>query len=203
MVPYIVKRQEVPMHSDYLFEAEHMRLRSYLAADDHAYIEKWIEGERTHALWSANLVPYPVTKEALNAFLEEDARTWGGCAYMAEDDDGMSVGFFVYSVNSQNNSGFLKFVVLDPAIRGKGYGTQMLRLALGYAFETTGVDFVQIKVFDVNERAIACYTKVGFRIESTAAAALQYKDEQWGRCHMVISRADFEEVIGHLCQGIE
>lgn len=165
-----------------------MRLRPYIHTKDYQYIEKWVNSENVHALWCANLIPYPMTEESLLNLLDEDARVWESSAYVAAEDNGTPIGFFAYSVNPSDNSGFLKFVILDHKLRGNGYGTQMLALALRYAFEITGVSSVQLNVFDVNHSARTCYAKVGFVEDNILENAFTYKNKRWGRCHMVISK---------------
>ena len=161
-----------------------MRLRPYLNELDYKYLEEWVNDERVHALWCANLIPYPLSKESVNAVLEKDAGKWGGYAYIVQEDDGTPAGFFCYSVNQVDNSGFLRFVVLNPRLRGKGYGTQMIKLALKYAYDITGVSSVRINVFDVNTPARKCYEKAGFTLNTVQEAVFTYQDEVWGRCCM-------------------
>lgn len=163
-----------------------MKLRVYNALTDFEFLHNWINDERTHALWSANRIPYPMISKTLQEVLEKDAQEWGGCAYVATEEDGQPFGFFVLSVNTSNNSGFLKFVIVDKEIRGKGYGTQMIELALKYAFEVVGVSFVQLNVFDVNDKAKKCYSNAGFVADSITENAFTFKNESWGRCHMVV-----------------
>ena len=54
------------------------------------------------------------------------------------------------------------WVIVDDSIRGKGYGTSMLRTGLNYAFNILGVHTVTIGVFEHNDIAHSCYKKVGF-----------------------------------------
>jgi RimJ/RimL family protein N-acetyltransferase len=49
--------------------------------------------------------------------------------------------------------------------RGRGIGQAMLRQVLALAFGELGLHRVDLGVFDFNEAAIACYSKVGFAIE--------------------------------------
>ena len=49
-----------------------VRLRPYIHSKDYDYIHSWVTDERTHALWCANLVPYPMTAEKLQEVLEKD-----------------------------------------------------------------------------------------------------------------------------------
>lgn len=165
-----------------------MRLRPYIGAKDYEYLVKWVNDERTHSLWCADLIPYPMAQDAFNDVLERDAKERECCAYVATEDDGEPVGFFVYSVNVETNEGFLRFLVVDSTKRGKGYGGRMLELAMKYAFEVTGAVSVHLNVFDVNERARKCYTKAGFIEQGITENAFTYKDESWGRCHMAAEK---------------
>ncbi len=167
-----------------------MRLRPYIHSKDYSYIHNWITDERTHALWCANLIPYPMTEEKLQDVLEKDAADGGGCAYVATADDGTLLGFFVLSVNVINNSGFLKFVIVNNEFRGKGYGAQMIKLIQRYAFEIAGVSSIQINAFDVNTSARKCYARNGFVEDSFTENALVFHDESWGRYHMAVSKVN-------------
>ncbi len=53
-------------------------------------------------------------------------------------------------------------LAIDSTLRGKGYGTSMLRTGLDYAFNILGVHTVTIGVFEHNDIAHSCYKKVGF-----------------------------------------
>ncbi|MDE7113622.1 MAG: GNAT family N-acetyltransferase, partial [Acetatifactor sp.] len=87
-----------------------------------------------------------------------------------------------------DNTGFLKFVIIDRNKRGAGYGKEMLKLAIQYAFDITGVKLVQLNVFDENIVAKHCYEKIGFIEENMTKNIFPYKNELWSRCHMVISK---------------
>ena len=165
-----------------------MRIRPYIEDKDFEYLVKWIDDEKIHALWCANLMSYPITKENLHSFLEKNAMEWTDSAYVATEDNGKVTGFFCYSVNVDDNSGFLKLIVVDREKRGAGYGKKMLQLALKYAFEITGVESVRINVFDRNAAAKHCYEKIGFVEESISKDIFPYKDETWSRCHMIIKK---------------
>lgn len=161
-----------------------MRLRPY-RKKDFIYIEKWVCDERTHAFWCANIISYPLNMEEFHAKLEKDEKEWGGCGYTFTDDIGKPIGFLIYSVNETENSGFVTFAIVDEALRGKGYGTQMMKLLLQYAYDITNVSFVKLNVFDSNVRANMCYKKVGFETISISPEAFSFEGEKWGRCLMV------------------
>ena len=165
-----------------------MRLRPYIADTDFEYIREWDSDERIHALWCAGRMPFPVTKSALNDLLNDHAVRFGDAPFVATEDDGTPVGFFCYTTDLQTNVGMLRFVMIDSSLRGKGYGREMLSLAVKYAFDIAKADAVQLNVFASNERAKKCYLSVGFTERSVTPDVFTYKDESWGRCNMIITR---------------
>jgi len=166
----------------------YMRLRPYIECRDFEYLKNWITDERTHNLWCANLIPYPLTREGMRSFLEKDAADWGGSAYVATEDDGETAGFFCYSLDLTANEGFLKCIVVNDQKRGQGYGKKMLHLALRYAFTVTGAETVQLNVFEQNATAVHCYEKIGFKVRTRSENAFSYRDEMWDRSNLVIER---------------
>ena len=164
-----------------------MRLRPY-RTKDFPYIQNWFEDSRTHALWCAGTVPFPLTQEGLQTIIAEKERDYGGCGYTFTEDDGRPVGFLIYSINEAENFGHASVIVVDSSLRGRGYGTQMLKLLLQYAFTITNVSEVRLNVFDANERAKRCYEKVGFTEKSFTPDALEFEGEIWGRYLMAAER---------------
>ena len=165
-----------------------MRLRQYIKSKDFKHLAGWIDNERDHALWCANNFPYPMTAEAFHSFLDKTMEEWAVSAFTATDDSGKMIGFFRYSINTQSNEGFLASVIMDPDLRGKGYGREMIRLALRYAFDLTGANLVQLNVFAENQNAKRCYESLGFALRSITKNAFVYKDERWSRWNMAITK---------------
>ena len=56
-------------------------------------------------------------------------------------------------------------VVLRPDCRGRGYGTEAVRLALRYAFDSMNLQRVSLRVHADNRAAIRAYEKAGFARE--------------------------------------
>ena len=51
----------------------------------------------------------------------------------------------------------------DKSYWDKGYGQEALSLLLDYAFKKLNLHTILLRVYDFNQRAIACYGKVGFK----------------------------------------
>lgn len=175
-----------------------MHLRFYNEQTDFIHIAKWIQDERTHALWCANLLSYPLSEDELRNYLVEqklkfcsqsqgevirNEKEYDG-AYVYADENEQPAGFFVYTVNEQDKSGFVRFIVVDNSLRGQGYGSDMIKELLQFARENTGVLSVRLIVFDVNAAAKRCYEKTGFVPAENQLESFSYQDEVWKRCMM-------------------
>ncbi|MEU4314169.1 GNAT family protein [Nocardia sp. NPDC024068] len=68
-------------------------------------------------------------------------------------------------------------ILLGPAGRGRGLGTEATRLLVGYGFERLGLHRISLEVYAFNPRARRVYEKVGFRAEGVLRESLRYRDE--------------------------
>ena len=165
-----------------------MRLTPCIPEKVFEVIRTWITDPRTHALWCANRFDYPLCKKNLDEVLRDIRIQSGDTPFVAVGDDGEAVGFFCYSLHPVTNEGYLKFVIVDPAVRGRGIGKAMLRLAVDYAFGISKADAVYLRVFAGNTQAVRCYESVGFTEDKTERNAFVYQDESWDLTRMVIRR---------------
>lgn len=70
------------------------------------------------------------------------------------------------NIERRNSSARLSRVLVGPiGSRGRGLGQQLVRAALGIAFDTMHLHRVDLSVFDFNQAAIACYERVRFQRE--------------------------------------
>lgn len=145
----------------------------------------WLKEERLFKMWSADKFEFPLTIEQLEDYKDQYELDEFGWIFMALDTEGIPVGHFLMrKADYQNESVHLGFIVIDPEKRNHGYGQEMVRLAVKYAFEMLGVKRVTLGVFDINPRAQHCYEKVGFTVEAYRPEALHFKDEVWGLYNM-------------------
>ncbi len=167
-----------------------MNLRQYIPSKDFDEIKNWIDDERIHAMWCAGRFEYPLEQENFEVVLKFMASQWGDTPFVVSRDDGTAAGFFCYSLNEETKEGMLKFIIVNPELRGKGVANEMLDLVSNYAFEKTGAEAVHLNVFTTNIRAKKCYQKAGFTERNVTENAFSYKDESWGRCNMIKHRED-------------
>lgn len=86
--------------------------------------------------------------------------------------DGAYLGEVVLMNHDEPNRSASLRIALGLGARGRGLGTEALRLVLAHAFGPLGLHRVSLEVFDFNTRAIRAYEKVGFRHEGRMRDAL-------------------------------
>lgn len=70
-----------------------------------------------------------------------------------------------------------RIALVGPEAFGRGYGAEATRLILAHAFETVGLNRVELQVYAFNPRARRVYERVGFVHEGTKRQALRWDDE--------------------------
>lgn len=79
-------------------------------------------------------------------------------------EEGKPIGYVcLKGINENSSSAELGIAIMERGYRGQGYGTEALKLAVGYAFDRLRLRLIGLTVFPFNERAIKAYEKVGFR----------------------------------------
>jgi RimJ/RimL family protein N-acetyltransferase len=93
--------------------------------------------------------------------------------------EGRYIGFAIIdAIEDANRRGRYRIGIENPECWGRGYGTEVTRLMLRYAFETLDLHRVDLRVAAYNTRAIRCYEKSGFRLEGVERDSF-YVDGQW------------------------
>ena len=158
-----------------------LRLRPYKACDAQI-ITKWLKSEYAFRQWSADRYEkYPITPDDMNLYYVSDKnneKIWGMTAF---DDTGI-IGHFTMRFPNDNNLEEIRlgFVIVDDKVRGRGYGREMLSLAIQYAFDFVKVKKISLGVFENNIAAIKCYESCGFqRVKLENAECYHCMGEIW------------------------
>jgi RimJ/RimL family protein N-acetyltransferase len=75
------------------------------------------------------------------------------------------------NINPRHATAELQIRIGATAVRGKGYGTEAVRLLLSHAFRDLGLQRVQLHVFANNKPAIRAYEKAGMQHEGVLRSA--------------------------------
>ncbi len=138
-----------------------MTLRPYIKTDAPTILS-WIKDRAAFRKWCADRLPvYPPQPEDMDAQYAAD----NIFPFTAIDDDGKVVGHIMLRYPDASKSIIrLGFVIVDDTKRGKGYGRQMLKLAIAKAVREFGAKKITLGVFDNNPAALHCYESVGFKV---------------------------------------
>lgn len=75
--------------------------------------------------------------------------------------------------------------------RGKGYGTEAMKLLVGHAFGVLNLRNIMLTVFDFNENAYKSYIKVGFKEFGRRKKAYYLNNQYYDTIFMEITREDW------------
>ena len=75
--------------------------------------------------------------------------------------------------------------------RNKGYGTEALKLLIGYGFDYLNLNNIMLTVYSFNEGAINCYKKVGFKEFGKRRKAVMLKNKRYDIIYMDIIREEY------------
>ncbi len=79
-----------------------------------------------------------------------------------EDSDAQTILSWCRNLGETIDELRFGFVIVNPVLRGRGYGKSMLQQGLKYAFSTCGASKASLGVFENNESAYYCYKAAGF-----------------------------------------
>lgn len=82
---------------------------------------------------------------------------------MVLNDDTLIGNISLMNVNEIDGTATIGLFIGEKDNRGKGYGSEALKLILNFGFNVLRLHNIKLDVFDFNENAIACYKKVGFK----------------------------------------
>lgn len=82
-------------------------------------------------------------------------------------------------VDLRNRCAEYVVAIHEPDARGRGYGTEVTRLVLDFAFQSVGLHSVYLAVFAFNHGARRAYEKAGFSVCGRRRAALLLDGRYW------------------------
>ena len=137
-----------------------LKLRPYKSCDAQA-IAKWVQDKDVFVKWGGERFgDHPVSAETIDQKYRQEN---GDCAepdnfypWTAFDGDRIVGHFIMRYINGDKKLLRFGWVVVDSTARGRGYGAEMLRLGLRYAFDFLGAEKVGIGVFKNNAPAPFC-----------------------------------------------
>jgi len=120
---------------------------------------------------------------------------------LVEDDRPIGRGV-LFGLDFVNRTGELGLFIGDPSCWGRGLGREAVTLLLDYAFSLLNLNSIMLGAFAFNERALACYSSVGFREIGRRRAARVIAGRTYDAVLMDMLAADFQSpFVARLMQG--
>ena len=123
--------------------------------------------------------------------LEEMASEGHNFAIVLNDSNTLIGNISLMDVDGIHRSATVGLFIGEAEKRGKGYGTEALRLIVGYGFKILNLHNIMLLVHSDNEQGYACYKKAGFK-EFGRRRESQFKNGRYvDDIYMEILDADF------------
>ena len=119
---------------------------------------------------------------------EPGAYTW------AVEHDRHCVGSAGLRVDAGQHCATYTVGLFVAALRGRGLGREVTRLAVAWGFGGLGLHRIQLEVLAANTRAVNCYLACGFRREGVRREAELYPDGWKDFLLMSVLRPEYEGV---------
>ena len=131
------------------------------SSEDAEMFTKWLNDFNTTDYLGRSAQIMTLEKE--KKYLEDTAESTDAFVIVTIEEDKMIGTVSLEKVNIHHRTAVLGIFIGDADYRGKGIGTEAIRLILDYGFNYLNLNNIRLDVLAVNERAIKCYKKCGFK----------------------------------------
>jgi diamine N-acetyltransferase len=138
-------------------------------------------------------LPGPRTLERVERFYERRVNDVDSPTFLIYAlDTWQPIGFtWLADVDHRHRTAGYAISIGEPAARGKGYGTEVTRLMLDYAFTALGLHNVLLEVYEPNIAGQRAYAKAGFRECGRRHASYRMGGRAWDEIYMECLATDF------------
>lgn len=142
-------------------------------------VASWVTSENEFYMWSAGLLgDYPATAGTLLGLFEETMENPYKFQMVAYDEEGVFGHALFRFPDADKNILRLGFIIIDPARRGKGLGSLMVKNFMDFAYKFLGVSKITLGVFEQNSEAYRAYLAAGF-YETPEKRISEINGEKW------------------------
>jgi RimJ/RimL family protein N-acetyltransferase len=141
-------------------------------------IEKEMDEKGNQFYFTIRRLPYEINSESTNA---------------GADAAGDLLGFIKLDwIEWSQGAGSVSLGIGEPAERGKGFGSDALRLLLRYTFGELNLYRLGAVIPEYNQVALRLFEKSGFKVEARQREALHRAGSRWDIIRMGLLREEWE-----------
>jgi len=140
--------------------------------------------------------PRPYTAEQEAAWVQQASNAENPTFTIFERATWQAIGNCgIHAIDWVNRTTSVGIMIGEPSARGKGFGTEAIRLLLDHAFTVLNLHSVMLTVYGYNLPAQRTYAKVGFREIGRRREARWHNGRFWDEIYMDILASEFESPV--------
>lgn len=153
--------------------------------------QRWVNNFETQR--TLGNTPRPQTHDAITTLYERGTAAINGAQFtIYEKTDLRPIGITeLKEIDHRNRTAEYVIFIGEPEARGRGYGTEVTRLMLDYAFTALGLHNVLLTVFEFNLGARRAYEKAGFKEIGRRRQAFLMGGRYWDVIYMDCLASEF------------
>ena len=179
-----------------IYKGEFVRLGAMDPEEAGKAFARWGRDSEFRRLLDSGVSQLPsakIVQKWLEKELEEGSVNQHWFSIRKLDDDKLLGDIDLYIYNWPGRDAFVGLGIGEREFWGKGYGTDVMKVILRYAFTEVNLNRVTLIVFEFNPRAIRSYEKAGFRHEGRMRQVLNKEGKRWDIFSMGILRDEWME----------
>lgn len=138
--------------------------RIYLSPRSIQDVEKYTEWmndfDTTDYIGRSHLL---TTLEGEMQYLEQHSTSEASFAIVTEKENKLIGCIALHDIDYVRRIATMGIFIGDKEYRGKGYGTESVKLILDFGFNYLNLNNIKLDLKEFNKRALACYKKCGFK----------------------------------------
>lgn len=134
---------------------------SPVSTDDAVKFTRWVNDLET--TYNLQLAPQIISLEREQEFLEGMQKEGYNFAIVSRESDELLGSCGLLQPDLIQRTGELGIFIGEKKQRGKGYGSEAVRLLLDFAFNILNLHSVYLRVRSFNQAGIHTYKKIGFK----------------------------------------
>ncbi len=176
--------------------SDRVRLRPHLASDAADHVRWRNDPEVAYWATAGDVRFWPVAAATVERWFtdklpEMNPRYDGVLA--VDLLDGRHIGMVDYrDVDAVAHSATVGITIGEKDLWGQGYGSEALRLLVGYLFDHLNLHRVQLDTWSGNERAMRSFARIGFREEGRLREAIWGPGRYFDSVVMGVLRAEWQ-----------
>lgn len=160
--------------------------------DDYEIYTKWMNDFKVTDGIGASSKIYTLEKEKEhlnNKALSKDYTF----AIVNLDNDELLGNCSLFEIDFIKGTATVGIMIGEEENRGKGYGTDALKLLISYAFDYLNLHNLMLVVYNFNEGAIKAYKKCGFKEIGRRHEVVKLKGKYYDDIYMEILESDYRK----------